>query len=93
MAGRPLRLRCTTVESVMVADLVIAHGGGCWECGVATSIALIFMFLVVLAIPVGAVAGLVWLVRRARRPPPPSGLDDLDELRAWEARRKDDDAG
>jgi hypothetical protein len=44
--------------------LVVAHGGGCWECGIATSIILLAMFLVVLAIPVG----LVWLLIKGLRP-------------------------
>jgi hypothetical protein len=39
-----------------IADLVLAHGGGCWECGIATSIMLLALF----AIPVG----IVWLLIR-----------------------------
>ena len=47
----------------MIADLVLAHGGGCWECGILTTIFLLVLF----AIPVGIVVGIIWLVVHALR--------------------------
>jgi hypothetical protein len=71
---------------MMVAEIVIALANGCWVCGLFITITLLSIFLAVVGVPIVAV---VWLVRRVRRPPPPDGLD---ELRAWEARDRDDDA-
>ena len=48
---------------MIVADLVLAHGGGCSECGILTSILLLGMAAIVLGIPIGIVWLLVKVVR------------------------------
>lgn len=48
---------------MVLADLVLAHGGGCWECGILTTILLLVLF----AIPVSIVWLVVWLLIRAVR--------------------------
>lgn len=75
--GRPLSARDGRVGamsgSFVVAELVVADYGA--AAGIAITVALVMMFLAVIAVPVGAVWLVVWLIRRWWRrshPRPPS---------------------
>jgi hypothetical protein len=45
---------------MVIAVLVLAHGGGCWECGLGTSVVLLSL----VAVPVA----LIWCLARSPRP-------------------------